>query len=269
MEVFPDDTIVAEEDASALWGSRGAEILGQVMHYIKTLFPGNNAESVLSWIDRGNGEVGERFWTLDPIDGTKGFLRGDQYAVAIALIDGGDVGIGVLACPSLPLTLNGPSGKRGILFAAKRNGGSFMSDLNGSLPHPIHVANADDPLKLRLVESFESSHSDHSRQDAVAKWVGLKAPSIRIDGQGKYGAVARGDAALYLRLPSPGSSHYRERIWDHAAGAIILEEAGGKVTDIYGHSLDFYRGPIMYHNQGIVASNGYIHEKILQALNKK
>ena len=52
-------------------------------------------------IDRGGRESGHRFWTLDPIDGTKGFLRGDQYVVALALVVKGEVQIGALACPNL------------------------------------------------------------------------------------------------------------------------------------------------------------------------
>ena len=89
-----------------------------------------------------------------------------------------------------------------------------------------------------------------------------------MDSQAKYGAVARGDAALYLRLPSPKSPDYREKIWDHAAGTIIVEEAGGKVTDMFGKPLDFTSGRKMENNRGIVASCGLIHERIIQALIK-
>ena len=55
-----------------------------------------------------------RYWTLDPIDGTKGFLRGDQYAVALGLIDDGEVILGVLGCPNLPNS----DGSRGAIFSA-------------------------------------------------------------------------------------------------------------------------------------------------------
>jgi 3'(2'), 5'-bisphosphate nucleotidase len=56
----------------------------------------------------------DRYWTLDPIDGTKGFLRGDQYAIALALVEHGEVVLGVLGCPNLP----NPDGSRGAIFAA-------------------------------------------------------------------------------------------------------------------------------------------------------
>jgi 3'(2'), 5'-bisphosphate nucleotidase len=54
------------------------------------------AEQVCNWIDHNRVDPGRCFWTLDPIDGTKGFLRGEQYVVALALVVDGQVQIGVL-----------------------------------------------------------------------------------------------------------------------------------------------------------------------------
>jgi len=87
-----------------------------------------------------------------------------------------------------------------------------------------------------------------------------------MDSQAKYGIVARGEVALYLRMPSPSEPGYKENIWDHAAGAIIAEEAGGRVTDIVGRSLDFSSGTRMEKNYGILVSNGMLHEVVLKAL---
>ncbi len=82
----------------------------------------------------------------------------------------------------------------------------------------------------------------------------------------KYAAVACGDASIYLRLPR--SSSYREKIWDHAAGAFIVEQAGGRVTDFSGNPLDFTCGELLEKNTGIVATNGIIHEQVLDAISK-
>ena len=87
-----------------------------------------------------------------------------------------------------------------------------------------------------------------------------------MDSQAKYGVVARGEAGLYLRVPSSSEPHYREKIWDHAAGAIIAEEAGGRVTDIFGAPLDFSSGIRLERNSGVVVTNGRLHDIILQAL---
>jgi 3'(2'), 5'-bisphosphate nucleotidase len=103
----------------------------------------------------------------------------------------------------------------------------------------------------------------------VAKAVGFTSASVRMDSQAKYGAVACGMAALYMRLPSPKTPDYRENIWDHAAGAIVVEEAGGKVTDMYGIPLNFSKSVKMMNNQGVIVSNGAIHDAVLEVFREK
>jgi len=260
---FPGDPVVAEEDAAMLRQADLAAVLAKVTGYVQASVPEATPEQVTDWIDRGNGQVAARYWTLDPIDGTKGFLRQDQYAIALALVENGDLKLGLLGCPALQLEgMNEP----GALFVAVRGAGTVLLPLAGGEPQPLRVASADDPSKLRFAESVESSHGDRSRQQAIAQAVGITAESVRVDSQAKYGIVAAGQAALYLRLPSPKSPDYREKIWDHAAGAIVVEEAGGRVTDMYGQPLDFSLGAKLANNQGIVASNGVIHEAVLAAL---
>jgi 3'(2'), 5'-bisphosphate nucleotidase len=69
-----------------------------------------------------------------------------------------------------------------------------------------------------------------------------------------------------LRLLSPSKLDYREKIWDQAAGSLILAEAGGRITDLHGRQLDFSAGRTLAHNRGILASNGYLHQAALEAL---
>lgn len=261
---FPEDAIVAEEDAAQLRENSMAEQLTKVTNYVKDINPNATAEKVLEWIDRGNGKVGPRYWTLDPIDGTKGFLRQDQYAVALALVEAGEVKVGVLACPALEI-----DGETGYLFVAVREQGATMMPLTGSQERSIHVVSPDNINNIRFVESVEAAHGDQSRQELVAKSVGISAPSIRMDSQAKYAAVACGMAALYLRLPSPKYPNYRENIWDHAAGTIVVEEAGGRVTDMYGIPLNFSKGNKMIDNQGVIVSNGIIHEQVLEVFRER
>jgi 3'(2'), 5'-bisphosphate nucleotidase len=85
-----------------------------------------------------------------------------------------------------------------------------------------------------------------------------------MDSQCKYGLVARGDASLYLRIPA--QNFYVEAIWDHAAGSIIVEEAGGRVTDLQGKVLDFSTGRKLAKNRGIIATNGQFHDQVLEAV---
>lgn len=277
-EAFPDDPIVAEEDVSALSQPDMADYLAQATHHVQAVLPEATPEAVIDWISRGNGQVNQRYWTLDPIDGTKGFLRGEQYAVALALIEDGEVKLGVLACPALSLdaaqinsvqTDSAQGHGAGSLLVAVRQEGATMMPLSGGEAQPIKVVAADDPVNFRFVESVESGHGDHTQQEAVAQAVGITAASLRMDSQAKYAVVACGQAALYLRLPSPKTPDYREKIWDHAAGVIVVEEAGGKVTDMHGKPLNFALDYKMRDNQGVVVSNGTCHEAVLAALKAK
>lgn len=63
-------------------------------------------------------------WTLDPIDGTKGFLRGEQYAVCLAFLVDSVVQVGVIGCPNLPVDFSKPEGQRGCLFVSVRGQGT-------------------------------------------------------------------------------------------------------------------------------------------------
>jgi 3'(2'), 5'-bisphosphate nucleotidase len=263
---FPADQIVAEEDGTLFGGPSMAGILEKVTTYVQRAFLDATQGDVITWITRGNGAVGPRYWAIDPIDGTKGFLRGDHYAVAVALIEEGEVKVGILACPSLPNIPGDDAGERGVLFTALRGQGASMFPMKGGPDSSIRVATLDQNPDLPLVESVESTHCDHARQHAVAKLAGIRVPPMRVDGQPKYGIVARGEALLYLRFPSAEGASYLEKIWDHAAGSIIVEEAGGRVTDMQGGALDFSRGPDMAGNRGIIAGNLSIHEKVLEVL---
>ena len=263
---FPQDPIVAEEDSGALRRPSSKVQLAQVVRHVRRFLPDASSERVCAWIDAGRGCVAQRFWTLDPIDGTKGFMRREQYAIALALIEHGQVQVAALGCPALPMKWQGTSSDVGTLFVAVRGQGAAMAALGNANSVPIHVAQGDDPSRLRLVESVEEAHGNAALQEAVARSVGIRQPALRLDSQAKYGVLARGEAALYLRLPSPDSRRYGEKIWDHAAGALIVEEAGGRVTDMRGRTLDLATNETMRANRGVVASNGTLHGAVLRAL---
>jgi 3'(2'), 5'-bisphosphate nucleotidase len=263
---FPQDAIVAEEDATELREPENASILAHVTQYVQRFQSHATPEQICRWIDAGRASVAERFWTLDPIDGTKGFLRDDQYAVALALIEQGQVEVAILGCPALPLHTGDPDRQRGVLFAAVRGEGTAMTSLGSNSFVPIHVTRESDRSRQRFVQSVEADHGNSALQEAVARAVRITLPPLRMDSQAKYGAVARGDAALYLRLPSPKHPNYREKIWDHAAGTLIVEEAGGCVTDMHGQPLDLASDQEMPCNRGVVVSNGALHSAVLEAL---
>ena len=265
-EAFPRDIIVAEEDSKELRKPVHSKILEQVTYYVNEFIPDSSPEAVCSWIDFSSPVLTNRFWALDPIDGTKGFLRGDQYAIALALIENGLTKSGLLICPNLYVDKDQPHGKRGCLFLALRGKGSVQMDIDGGNQRSLSVSKVKDPSEATITESVEPDHADHLFHQRLAQKLNISKPSLQMDSQAKYGIVARGEATIYLRVPSPSDPGYKEKIWDHAAGSIIAEEAGGRVTDVLGHPLDFSYGVKMERNHGIVVTNEILHNVILEAL---
>jgi 3'(2'), 5'-bisphosphate nucleotidase len=254
-ETFPKDALNAEE------------LLEEVTAYVRYELPAATPESVCAWIDRGGSDPARRFWTLDPIDGTKGFLRGDQYAVALALVEDGQVQIGVLGCPNLSDGYRPDHGGEGTLAVAVRGMGSWVGSLvSRQYFDQLHASRRTDPSTARLLRSFESGHTNLGQIDTLAATLGIGNNAVAMDSQAKYCVLASGKADLMLRMLSPARPDYREKIWDQAAGLLIIEEAGGKVTDLDGKALDFTTGRTLANNRGVLASNGLLHPAVLQAL---
>jgi 3'(2'), 5'-bisphosphate nucleotidase len=264
---FPDVALVGEEDSGVLREESGRPVLDAVTKLVQSVEPGATPEQVCAWIDRGNVDPPERFWTLDPIDGTKGFLRGDQYAIALALIESGQVQLGVLACPNLDRDCLPDVGGQGVLLAAVRGQGTGSAPLDGSEDfQPLRVSQSEDLSEARLLRSYESGHTDAGGIGAIAKKLGLQADPVLMDSQAKYALLASGRAELLFRLLSPKQPDYKEKIWDQAAGAIVLEEAGGRITDLFGQPLDFSRGRTLANNTGVCATSGPFHDAAIEVL---
>lgn len=276
---FGSFSLVAEEDSGDLRKNESQETLKRITELVNDTLSSDatysksplSEDDVLAAIDTGKSEGGPhgRHWVLDPIDGTKGFVRGDQYAIALALLDEGRVVLGVLACPNLPLAPIGHPRQDsvqtqvGCLFSARIGAGTDMQLLHGSSPMKVHVSTIENPAEASFFESFEAAHSLHGLSSSIAKKLGVQAPPVRIDSQAKYGALARGDGAIYLRFPHQG---YREKIWDHAAGFIVVTEAGGVVADAAGNALDFSKGRYLDLEKGIVVTNQKLMPSLLNAV---
>jgi len=287
---FPGDEVVGEEEASSLrqdhklrdeiWAlvegtkltdANAEKILGG---------PVESVEAMLNAIDAGNSAGGSngRIWALDPIDGTKGFLRGGQYAVCLALMVDGDVKVGVLGCPNLPVDDAAPlaadagvdqtdSEGKGVLFSAVLGQGATSRPLGTAglgKNQTIQMKPVKDITQATFCESVEAGHSSHGDQSAIATKLGISKPSVRMDSQAKYASIARGAGDIYLRLPV--SATYQEKIWDHAAGDLIVREAGGQVTDSLGRRLDFSKGRTLAENKGVVAAPAAVHGQVLEVV---
>ena len=224
---FPDAEMVGEEDAASL--REDDAMRSQVTAFVANVLEDADEDKVLNWIDRGNADGhGTAYWTLDPIDGTKGFLRGQQYCVALALIEDGQVQIGVLGCPNLTNGYTQDIGGPGSLLAAVRGQGTWVMSLDGSTEmQQVKVSEVSSNADARFLRSFEAGHTNVSQLDVIAEKMGVEAEPVRLDSQAKYAILASGAGDLIFRLISPKMPDYKEKIWDQAAGALVVEEAGG------------------------------------------
>ncbi len=258
-EHFPEIPVVGEENAGDLRNIENRAILEKIAAYL----PGWQEEDIADAIDIGNGSPEKLFWTLDPIDGTKGFLRGEQYAVALALIRDGEIILGVLGCPNLSPD---DDNTRGSIVYAVKDGGAFIRPIDGGEIRKIHVSQNVQGNDIRFLESVEAAHANHGLQGEIMSAFGEHAKSVRIDSQVKYAVLAQGKADVYLRLPNSKQPEYREKIWDHAAGAVIVTEAGGTISDMNGNPLNFNHGRKMHSNQGVIVTNGLLHEPVISII---
>ncbi|MFQ5615952.1 MAG: 3'(2'),5'-bisphosphate nucleotidase [Anaerolineales bacterium] len=273
---FPDDPLVGEEDSSALRTDEQRETLERITYFVGMLAPGVTNDAVCRWIDRGSAKSAPRYWTIDPIDGTKGFLRGMQYAVALALVEGGKVQVSALGCPNLNVEYlvanNGrvpmqKEGAPGSLVIAVRGEGAWATPLTGKPAFTrLHASARTEPSQARLLRSYEKAHTNTGKIGDLVQALNVGAEPIGMDSQAKYAVLAAGQGDMLVRLLSSRQPNYKEKIWDQAAGSLVVEEAGGWITDLHGRTLDFTQGRTLARNRGILASNGHLHTAALEAL---
>lgn len=283
-------SIVAEEDTESLSKAESLGLLGAVSSAVnealseaskyglpKSDKPLGTAD-ILEAIGRCNSVGGPkgRHWVLDPVDGTLGFVRGDQYAVALALIENGKVLLGVLGCPNYPVKKEGlsngcnqPGAKGCVMYAKRGSGQAWMQPLiPGGYPESatlLKVSSVDDPVLATVCEPVERANSNHLFTAGLADSMGVRKKPMRVYSMVKYAAIACGDAEVFMKF---AQSSYKEKIWDHAAGVVIVEEAGGVVTDAGGRNLDFSKGVYLEGlDRGIIACSGQVlHDKLIGAV---
>jgi len=261
---FPADILVGEESSSTLLQDQ--DLLTGVTAQVQALLPQSTSQQICEWIDDGKGQPSttSRFWVIDPVDGTKGFLRRMQYVTALALIIDSQVVLSVLGCPNVSLYHY----TGGLVYAAISQGAFWQPFEFPNRRFRIHVSSQTAMEDARLVRSFEDSHTNSAQIESLVQSGHISADPVRMDSQAKYVILAAGQADLLLRLPPDDRPDYRENIWDQAPAYRVILEAGGQMTDALGQPLDFSTGVQLTHNQGIVATNGHLHAQTLNILEK-
>ncbi|MFM7135190.1 MAG: inositol monophosphatase family protein [Planctomycetota bacterium] len=265
LSLAADLPLVGEEDAAALRSTESEPLLARVQAAVSHVLGREVSRAAcLEAIDLGRAAPAARFLTLDPVDGTKGFLRRQQYAISLALVERGAVVAGVVGCPNLPD--DGGDYDRadplGCLAFAERGRGAHLQR-GDAAPRRIATAPWSAGSPVRACESVESAHSKQDLSTELLAAIGAPGAPARLDSQCKYVVVARGGADIYMRLPV--KADYREKIWDHAAGALVAEEAGALVCDVDGRPLDFGHGRELAANRGVFAGHPRIVERLVAA----
>ena len=187
----------------------------------------------------------DRVWLIDPMDGTKNFIQRDgDFAVQIGLALNGEVVAGAVYQPV-----------RRVLYRAARGGGAWIEDGDKAA---ARMSVSGETKTSEMVLASSRSHRS-PRMERVVNEFGFKNEMRRGSVGVKIGLIAEQQADLYLHL-SPSTKQ-----WDTCAPEIILAEAGGRLTDLFGKPLR-YNGIRIDNRNGIVATNGAAHEMVIENL---
>jgi 3'(2'), 5'-bisphosphate nucleotidase len=186
-----------------------------------------------------------RSWFVDPIDGTRGFAnREGDFAVQIGLCANGDPVLGVVFEPLVDR-----------MFWAIKNAGAWL-ELPNCTPQRLTVSDKTDFSEMILAAS--RSHRS-PRMNAVVENFGFRREIKRGSVGVKVGLLTMRECDIYIHL-SP-----RTKQWDTCAPQIILEEAGGKMTDLFGKKI-IYNTPDAQNYNGVLSTNGISHQKAVETL---
>lgn len=262
--------IVGEEQAAALREPANAALREAVVAAVRPVWPDAEAEAVLDAIDGAGGVADPHggYWTVDPIDGTRGFVRGGQYAVCLAWIADGCPQLAVMGCPNLPRGLDATMDvvdPEGTLFMAEAGAPmQWGRAVPGAELHAAEPVVASRRSPIVVTRSFEGTYSRLEDVARVLERLGTPIELRPADSQAKYAMVARGQAHAYLRIPLHRSR--AELVWDHAPGWMIATAAGVRVTDLAGEPFDFTCGERLDRNYGVVCAPPVVHAALIEAI---
>ncbi|KAF2016808.1 carbohydrate phosphatase [Aaosphaeria arxii CBS 175.79] len=285
-DAFPGDRFLGEEDSGplraneglcqAVWGLLKVASKDGILPNSQSNGP-TSIEEMLELIDLGGQEEGGsdgRIWVMDPIDGTATFLKGQQYAVSLTLLDHGEEAVGVLGCPNISSDMTQISEENindddfGVMLTAVRNQGATMQTMsptgleNLCLLKPIA---SNKPSKVRIVDCADCKVTRHDATRRLANNYNTRFPHTELwSAHMRYAALILGMANVLFWVPAEAES--KVHIWDHAGSQLIFREVGGKITDLDGKPVDLGAGRDLNRNRGLVAARADIHQDLFLAM---
>ena len=243
-----------------MFRAAGGDQLRSRVHELALLArPGQSAAEIDDAIDQGTGDGRTPdHWVIDPIDGTRGYLRGQQYCVCLALVRDGRPILGLAGCPRL--------GRSGWLMGAVRGKGTWRWDL-GRLGAAPDSPQASPPGRATLIacESSDASARARARLRRIGELLGSPLSARPMESQCKFVLVAAGEADLAMRLAVRERSANHDMVWDYAGAVVFAEEAGATMTDCDGGPLVFGRGREIDGNRGILCAAPWLHRRAVDA----
>jgi 3'(2'), 5'-bisphosphate nucleotidase len=240
-EKFPHDQLIAEENETGIIDENSAN---RIKTCFKELNLGEvpNIESSLNY----RGPNSKRKWTIDPIDGTIGFMEGLTYAIGIGLMDDSDPKICAICVPH-------HNNNRIAIFKAEQGEGAKVSYGRRDFK-PIHVSHQS---KIKNARMCQSLHYDLPWVSQFADKIGIKTRK-QLDSMAKFCLIADGTYDVYIK-PIMGLTAYS---WDYLPGDLLVREAGGRVTDLDEERLKYENENLYLRAPGIISTNGILHDEI-------
>ena len=231
---FSEPVTVADREASRI-----------IVKGLAAAFPDDGILSEEEIDDLDHRLSKSRVWIIDPIDGTAGFVNHDgDFAIQIGLAVNGEAVLGVVLLPFY-----------GVLLHAVRGQGTFSSTNSGESKQ-LFVSDLTDLSSMCIAVS---RNHPSNRMKQIISHFGFERSARRGSVGLKVSLIADREADLYIH-PSP-----RTKLWDTCAPQIVLEEAGGKMTDLFGFDLRYDKRDL-YNRNGILATNGISHDKVVARL---
>jgi len=242
---FPEDQIIAEEESSVFIDSDAENILKKCFNSLHITFEENIKETL-----NYRGSNSKRQWTVDPIDGTKGFQKGLAYAIGMGFMVQAEPTICAIGVPNYKNTSL-------TIFSAEKNQGAKVSYGDQNFTE-IGVSNKKEIKRFRICHSLHYNKPwvlDFARSLGIANFIPL-------DSMAKLCMVADGSSEIYIKP----MNMQRSFTWDFLPGELLVKEAGGRITDIRGNPIQYVNDKCKITAPGLIASNGIRHEELLNAL---
>lgn len=293
---FPDDRIVGEETASQMrsdlillehvydelqWVAGHAE--GPEAEAARNAFPKDcrvpdSREHMCDLIDMcgsSSPAARGRTWIFDPIDGTKTYVKGEQYAINVALLIDGEQTVAAVGCPNMTMTPAVPFrdshvGRPGTIVFAVKGHGAFVQTIDGSA-EPVKLPSVGD-IALQDVRFVSCTTVDSALagvNEAVARRINPKSAAEYptcdlLPWVLRWVSLARGLGNTTVWVYK--SKNRVGKAWDHAGAMLLFEETGGRITDVLGRPITLLAGRKMTANFGFVAAPATVHGEVLETV---